>query len=223
MLPEEVKCLILTEKPLKLPYDIPLQVFQSRNNGKFEYYFSATRTVSKKIQPMVAELHQIKELRMEKAAWDKSGSNFFFTLTAPYRMNDLRLCIKLAEKTDCNAALKIYESRFYGERQGARYALPLTEIPPGKHGHGELYNPATLFQKRERYFTAPVPSGGETSFHFAFDASLAPDQLEVWVVGFETRSAECAERNSAPLDFAKALPIQHPYGFPCAVQCITSL
>ncbi len=220
MLPEEVKVLILTKKPLKLPHDIPFQVFQNQDNGKFDYYFPASRTVSKKIQPMVAELHQIKELLIEKIAWNASGRNLFFTLTAPYRMNDLRLCIKLTEKTERNTTLKIYESRYYGELQSSSYALPVTELPPGKSGYGEIYNPATLFQKRERYFSAPVPAGGQTAFHLAFDDSLAPEQLEIWAVGFETRSAECTQRNTAPLDFAKALPLQHPYGFPRAIRCV---
>ncbi|NMA39242.1 MAG: hypothetical protein GX937_03610 [Lentisphaerae bacterium] len=135
-------------------------------------------------------------------------------------MNDLRLCIRLTEKTERNTTLKIYESRYYGEQQSSSYALPVAEQPPGKTGYGEIYNPATLFRKRERYFTAPIPAGGQTAFHLAFDASIAPEQLEVWAVGFETCSVECAERNGAPLDFAKALPLQHPYGFPCAIQCV---
>jgi hypothetical protein len=135
-------------------------------------------------------------------------------------MNDLRLCIKLTEKTERNTTLKIYESRYYGELQSSSYALPVSEIPPGKPGFGETRNPATVFRKQERYFTAPVPTGGQTAFQFAFDASLASDQLEVWAVGFETCSAECAERNAVPLDFASALPLQHPYGFPCAIRGI---
>ena len=196
MLPEEVKVLILTEKPLKLPYDIPFQVFQNQSNGKFDYYFPASRTVSKKIQPMVAELHQIKELLFEKIAWAENRRNLFFTLTAPYRMNDLRLCIRLTEKTERNTTLKIYESRYYGEQQSSSYASCGRAASGENRIRGNIQS-GDLIPKAERYFTAPIPAGGQTAFHLAFDASIAPEQLEVWAVGFETCSVECAERNGA--------------------------
>ena len=28
------------------------------------------------------------------------------------------------------------------------------------------------------------------------------------------------KRSRAPLEFMKTLPLQHPYGFPCAVKCV---
>ena len=66
----------------------------------------------------------------------------------------------------------------------------------------------------------PVPAGGRTSFDLEFSRKTASGAVELWCIGYEDVSAGCLKRSRAPLEFMKTLPLQHPYGFPCAVKCV---
>ena len=218
LLPEEVKCVIVSRKKIRLPFALPFQAVKS--GTRYEYRFPASETVSANVQPMVAELHRIPELKFEKISFEPGGTSLFFDIVAPYRMHDLRVCMRIRGADAGELRFKAYSSRYYGNVPTSSFALPVTEICSGKTGYGEKKNPETFFRKQERYFTFPVPAGGRTSFDLEFSRKTAPGALELWCIGYEDVSAGCLKRSRAPLEFMKTLPLQHPYGFPCAVKCV---
>ena len=217
LLPEEVKCLIVSRKKIGLPFAMPFRAVKS--GTRYEYRFPASETVSANVQPMVAELHRIPELKFENISFESGGTSLFFDIVAPYRMHDLRVCMRIGGEDAGELRFKAYSSRYYGNVPTSSFALPVTEICPGKTGYGETKNPETFFRKKERYFTFPVPAGGRTSFDLEFSRKTEPGAVELWCIGYEDVSAGCLKRSRAPLKFVKTLPLQHPYGFPCAVKC----
>ena len=217
LLPEEVKVLIVSRKRIALPFSLPFQV--RRADNRFEYRFPASKTVSAKVRPMVAELHQIPELKFENVSLRPGGKSLYFDLVAPYRMEDLRVCMKLSGAA-ADLRIRVHSSRYYGDVPTSSFAVPVTELSSGKTGYGEKKNPETFFRKIERYFTFPVPPGGRTSFDLEFSTGIGADTLELWCVGYEGVSAECLKRGHAPLpEFTDTPPLQHPYGFPAAAEC----
>lgn len=216
LLPEEVKVIILFRREKALPFDLPFQA--TRGEHGIEYRFPLSKTVSGKVRPLVAPLHQIPELKLEECAPANQGKSLYFTVTAPYQMQNARICLKIQGKNVENCFLKAHSSRYYGDAPTSSFALPVTEINSGKTGYGETKNPETFFRKKERFFTFPVPADGKTCFNLEFSQPFAAGEIELWCIGYEHRSRECLMRKTPPAGLNKSLPLAHPAGFPVAVK-----
>lgn len=152
LLPEEVKCVIVSRKKIRLPFALPFQAVKS--GTRYEYRFPASETVSANVQPMVAELHRIPELKFEKISFEPGGTSLFFDIVAPYRMHDLRVCMRIR---GADAGELPFQSVF----------LPLLRECPHfvlcASRHGDLFRQDGLWREKEPGDIFPEAG---TVFHF---------------------------------------------------------
>lgn len=206
-----------TEKD-QAPFALPFQAVKS--GTRYEYRFPASETVSANVQPMVAELHRIPELKFEKISFEPGGTSLFFDIVAPYRMHDLRVCMRIRGADAGELRFKAYSSRYYGN-------VPTSSF--GASRHGDLFRqdglwrekePGDIFPEAGTVFHFPRPCRRKNIFRSGVFTETASGAVELWCIGYEDVSAGCLKRSRAPLEFMKTLPLQHPYGFPCAVKCV---
>lgn len=204
--PHEVKVLLgvpvlkksLPEYPCRL---VPV------SDSQYECYLPASR------KPAVGKLHQTPELRQirSEVRKDSSGLELDFGLRVPWRMRDFKLLFRITGKNRNRVTPSLRTSRQPGCSESC-FTLPVTELPFGNPGSGEMKNPDVIPPRGARYFAADLPQGGEVFCSLRFTgAVLRPDDIELWVSGYEA-PARSPEKKRIRLSWC--LPLPHPDGFP---------
>ncbi len=215
LLAHEAKILIFDTQARKLPFDQPFQV-----TGNFEYRFPASLNIDDRVRPMVDAIYQIPELVCSDQKVEKvdNGVDFYFKVRVPYRVRNFELQLKLPDPLR-KLQLKIFSSR-YEQATYSGYAMPLTEMPYSKAGHGEHKNPDGFPEQVMRYFSAAAPQGGEAYYRLEIrGGEFDPTALELWAAGYEAPSREAVRLSEPPAGFEKGLPYPHPLGFPLCAKC----
>lgn len=213
-LPGEVKVMIISSRKLTLP---GAQPFQVRAEGKgFRCYRPASAC------PQVPPVYQIPKLECGAPSHQtvEGRLQLKFKLLVPYRMRNFELQIKVSHPDMDKLQFWLASSRYDGWNFCC-YRIPLTEVPYNRPGHGEAKNPDGFPKRRERFFVASIPQGGEAFFNFeCAGAAVKPEQLEIWASGYEGPERVGEPCSAAPLGFTRGLPYQHPLGFPLAVRVL---
>jgi hypothetical protein len=128
-------------------------------------------------------------------------------------MRNFKLCFKVASSCESEIKAALFTSRFKKARS-SYHAAALTELAWGTPGRGARENPDILPEHKGRYFTADLPQGGEVFCRLEFSgAPVAPEELELWVTGFEAPARE-REKKTLSLGKKHFVPLPHPDGFP---------
>ncbi len=213
-LPGEVKVMIISGKKMSLPGKQPLQI-QAEGDSYRSYRPSSSC-------PQVPPVYQLPKLEFGDYSHQtvEGRLQLKFKLLVPYRMRNFELQLKISHPEMDKLQLWLANSR-YGGWNFSCYHIPLTEVPYNRPGHGEAKNPDGFPERRERFFSASIPQGGEPYFNLEFSgADVQPENLEIWVSGYEAPERKGQPCTEAPLGFNRGLPYQHPLGFPLALRLL---
>lgn len=210
----ELKILIFSKRRRSLPWDIPFQIRQEENG--YVCRFPASACVTNSVRPIVAPVYQMKELEFGDISTEQTPEfkRFLFRLRSPYRMREFQLQFRISGASVKRIRMELHNSRFPGA-SGCCYALPVTEIFASLPGLGERRNPDGNNPEEVRFFTTPVPCGGDTYFRLDLYGPFV--ELELWATGFEAPSREGIVRRKSPVGIS-VLPPPHPFGFPRAIR-----
>jgi hypothetical protein len=217
-LAHEIKIMIIDKDASEPEYTVPFMVEPGACD--YDYRFPASLNFDEHIKPLVKEIYQVPQMKftnIEKSATE-TGLEMFFALTAPYRVRDLHLQLRINGQNSAKVEVKTYISR-YPKAEGSCYALPVTFIPDNQPGYGEARNPDSSPQGTQKFLSMVIPDGGISHYRMQltnFDSKTM--ELEIWASGYEAASRNVLNRSEAPMDFKKCLPSQHPLGFPLAVK-----
>jgi len=213
-LPGEVKVMVISGRKLTLPGETPFQVRAEGEACRCYRPSSACPQVPAVYQMPTLECGDLSHQTVEGRLQLK------FKLLVPYRMRNFELQIKVSHPDMDKMQFWLANSRYNGWNFCC-YHIPLTEVPYNRPGHGESKNPDGLPERRERFFVASIPQGGEPYFNFECSgAAIQPEHLEIWASGYEAPERVGTLCSSAPLGFTRGLPYQHPLGFPLAVRVL---
>jgi len=218
MLAHEVKILILSSKNIKPVF--PYSYMTERNGKKYEYRFPASLCVNDKVRPYVEQIYQEPELKGEVTAKEAAAHSLkvYLSMKVPYRLRDFELQFRVKTPNPEKVQLKLFSSRYPGA-EGSCYAIPVTEIPWNKPGHGEGRNLCPDVDKNQKFFAARAPDGGEAFYRLIFNG-IDPQKadIEIWAAGYEAPSRGSIQIDKAPPEFEKCLPYQFPKGFGRAIR-----
>ena len=157
--------------------------------------------------PGVDKLYQAPELAIDLLV--STENECMLKVRSPYRMRNFQLYIRLSGAGE----LRLLGSR-YSDGNTSNFAMPVTECFSSPPGYGEAKNPDGIVKLNSRFFSSPLPSGGEVYLRLLLHhAPLDPANLELWVSGFEA-PARSAAFSATLAGFSRGLPPQHPLGFP---------
>ena len=208
LLAHEVKAVILSKLPVRLPFGLPHQV--AERDGEYLYRFPASEAVTRKVAPMADPLQRVGGLDCVGLSPTAEGRRWF--LQTPCRMRECEVQLRARGPEAGALRLRAFISRYEGAEGG--YASPVVTVPVGGAGHGERKNGGPACRPDEAFFSIPVPAGGR--FNLALSAEGAPEQgrlVEAWLAGYEAPSREAVTRKTGPGRFRKCLPCQHVLGF----------
>jgi len=219
-LTHEIKIFIIDDDDAKLEYNVPFMVEDGVNG--YKYSFQASLNVDENIKPLVKEIYQIPHMKFSDIEKNMiaNGLDITFSLTAPYRIRDFKMHIRVKGNNLSKINVKADVSR-YEKCEYSCFALPITTLQKNKSGCGENWNPDSSPVVNQRIFSIDIPNGGIAHYHLQL-MSFEPSkmEIEIWASGYEAPSRNYLNCANAPLDFRKCLPFQHPLGFPIAVKLL---
>ncbi|MCP3967503.1 MAG: hypothetical protein GY750_06960 [Lentisphaerae bacterium] len=209
---------VADSKPQQLISDLPFMV--EKCGDKFAYRYPARISVSENVRPLVEDIYQIPDLKVEevKKQVDDNKFTLTFKVTSPYRMREFELQVAAKNSVSKVDNVELLTSRYSGAIQCC-FSQPVTFSKVGPCGHGEEKNIDGICDSEIQFFSTPVPAGGETYCRLILSGeNINSNDLELWLSGYEAPSREAVVKQSAPLGFDDCLPYQHPLGFPLSTR-----
>ena len=220
LLAGELKILILSAK--KQNTGSLEQYMVTRQGNKYLYHVPGSVRLNNTIRPLVHGSQLVQKLECFEAKQEniKNGKKLWWNLGTLHRMRQLEIQLCISSKNAQNLKVRTFSSRYPDGLSS--YAIPVTEIPIGKAGHGEKRNLKETCRKDEIYYSIAIPDGGKFSVEIEITGAAAKDiKVSAWMAGFEDKSREAIIRKTAPAAFSKCLPYQHPLGFARALELPT--
>jgi hypothetical protein len=209
-----LKILIFDSEKREIPFEH--EFMTKLENGKYRSYFPSSLSIDDKIRPLVKEIYQIPQLEVYDIVHEcnDNKNTITFTVKCPYRMRNFELQIGIKGKDAAQSSARVMFSR-YPLAEGSRCMMPMTEYPVNSPGYGENKNPDLVAAKDQKYYSARLADGGESFYRLEIDnVEFEKNNVELWLSGYEAPSRNSLEAEKAPFGFDKALPCQHPLGFP---------
>jgi len=209
-----IALLIFDSKMQRMPFE---SEFMTRlENGKYHNYFPSTLNIDDDIRPLVNEIYQIPKL--EVLDFKRNSQNrktiINFMVKCPYRLRDFELQIGIKGPDAAQSAVKTTFSR-YPLADGSCCMMPVIEHYVNQPGYGERKNPDLIAAREQKYYSSRLADGGESHYKLEIEnIDFDRNEIELWLSGYEAPSRNGLESADAPFGFNKALPFQHPLGFP---------
>lgn len=209
-----IALLIFDSETRKMPFH---HEFMTKfKDGEYHNYFPSTLNIDNDIRPLVNEIYQMPKLEVLdiKRSTENKITIFTFMVKCPYRMRGFELQIGIKGKDAAQSSAKIMFSR-YPLADGSRCLMPISEYHVNLPGYGEKKNPELIADQKQKYYSAGLANGGESFYRLEIEnVDFEKNKIDLWLSGYEAPSRNSVESANAPFGFDKALPFQHPLGFP---------
>ena len=209
-----IALLIFDSAEQQMPFEY--EFMTTLESGKYRNYFPSALTVNDNIRPFVNEIYQVPKLEVSDIERNTKNKKvtFTFEIKCPYRMRDFELQIGIKGPDATRASAKVILSR-YEQAETSCCTLPVSEYNVNMPGYGEKNNPELIADEAQKYFAIRLADGGCSFYKVEINnIEFKQNELEMWLSGYEAPSRQSLNTNEAPFGFSRALPHQHPRGFP---------